>query len=204
MSDISFMHPQELGIPLFMVGCVVALVLILIVKISLQWLAQCRKYKFPPSPPGRLPIVGHSHLLPKQFPGDKAKEWGVSFTHPSRSATLTRICLSTADKLGSDLMYLRLGGVDWVFLNSSRAVEDLLERRSAIYSSPPVFAMVGEVISRGKRPVLQPYGDQWRDVRKVMHSLLTGKSADAFRPMEEMESRQAMWELLHEPKSCLQ
>ena len=36
-----------------------------------------RKYKFPPTPPGRLPIIGHSHLLPKRFPGDKTKEWGM-------------------------------------------------------------------------------------------------------------------------------
>jgi hypothetical protein len=35
-----------------------------------------RKYKFPPSPPGRLPIIGHAHLMPNKFPGDKTKEWG--------------------------------------------------------------------------------------------------------------------------------
>jgi hypothetical protein len=35
-----------------------------------------RKYKFPPSPPGRLPIIGHAHLMPNSFPGDKTKEWG--------------------------------------------------------------------------------------------------------------------------------
>jgi hypothetical protein len=40
--------------------------------------AKYRKYKFPPSPPGRLPLIGHAHLLPKSFPGDKAKEWGIS------------------------------------------------------------------------------------------------------------------------------
>jgi len=38
---------------------------------------QYRKYKFPPSPPGRLPVIGHAHLLPKTFPGDKTKEWGI-------------------------------------------------------------------------------------------------------------------------------
>jgi len=38
-----------------------------------------RKYKFPPSPPGRLPLIGHSHLLPTLFPGDKTAEWGMQF-----------------------------------------------------------------------------------------------------------------------------
>jgi hypothetical protein len=39
---------------------------------------QYRKYKFPPTPPGRLPLIGHAHLMPKRFPGDKAKEWGMN------------------------------------------------------------------------------------------------------------------------------
>ncbi|KAK5328815.1 hypothetical protein LTR93_002600 [Exophiala xenobiotica] len=138
-----------------------------------------RRYKFPPSPPGRLPIVGHSWVLPKEFHGDKVKEW--------------------ADQLGTELMYLRLGGVDWVFLNSSRVVEDLMEKRSSIYSSRPVFAMVGEIMSRMKRLVLQPYSPEWRELRKVMHILLTGRSADSYRVLEDMESRQAMYEILQNP-----
>ena len=106
-----------------------------------------------------------------------------------------------ADQLGSEMMYLRLGGVDWVFLNSSRVVEDLLEKRSSIYSSRPVFAMVGEIISRMKRLVLQPYGPEWRELRKVMHILLTGRSADSYRHLGDLESRQAMWDMLHEPNN---
>jgi cytochrome P450 len=96
-------------------------------------------------------------------------------------------------------MYLRLGGVDWVFLNSSRVVEDLMEKRSSIYSSRPVFAMVGEIMSRMKRLVLQPYSPEWRELRKVMHILLTGRSADSYRVLEDMESRQAMYEMLQNP-----
>ncbi len=105
-----------------------------------------------------------------------------------------------ADQLGSEMMYLRLGGVDWVFLNSSRVVEDLLEKRSSIYSSRPAFVMVGEIISRMKRLVLQPYGPQWKELRRVMHILLTGSSADSYRPLEDLESKEAMWEMLHEPE----
>ena len=104
-----------------------------------------------------------------------------------------------ADQLGSEMMHLRLGGTDWVFLNSSRVVEDLLERRSSIYSSRPVFAMVGEVISHGKRPVLQPYGERWRKVRKVMHQLLTGKCADTYKPMQLQESQLMLLEMLQAP-----
>jgi hypothetical protein len=53
----------------------VSIVVTVCVAQLLFW-GQYRKYKFPPSPPGRLPIIGHAHLLPKRLPGDKAKKWG--------------------------------------------------------------------------------------------------------------------------------
>jgi hypothetical protein len=97
------------------------------------------------------------------------------------------------------MMYVRLGGTDWVFLNSSRVVEDLLERRSAIYSGRPVFAMVGELISRGKRLVLQGYTPEWRELRRVHHQLLIGKLCESYKPRQDLESKQAMWEMLQDP-----
>jgi hypothetical protein len=71
------------------------------------------KYRYPPSPL-RLPIIGHIHLLPPDFPGP----------------TLSKL----ADKYG-EMMTLQLGGQRWVYLNSARVTRDILERRSAV--SPP-------------------------------------------------------------------
>jgi cytochrome P450 len=98
------------------------------------------------------------------------------------------------------MMYIRLGGVDWVFLNSSRVVEDLLEKRSAIYSGRPVFAMVSELMSRGKRLVLQGYTQEWRELRRIHHQLLTGKAAETYKPSQTLESEQALWDMLHDPE----
>jgi cytochrome P450 len=105
-----------------------------------------------------------------------------------------------ANELGSEMMYVRLGGTNWIFLNSSRVVEDLLEKRSAIYSGRPVFAMVGELMSRGQRLVLQGYTQEWRELRRIHHQLLTGKAAETYKPSQELESEQALWEMLHEPE----
>jgi hypothetical protein len=52
-----------------------AVILTVVVSYLYSW-NYYRKYKFPPSPPGRLPLIGHAHLMPNQFPGDKTKEWG--------------------------------------------------------------------------------------------------------------------------------
>jgi len=64
-------------------------------------------------------------------------------------------------------MTLYMGGVRWVFLNKKAVVDDLLDKRSAIYSSRPDFPMTGDIISGGNRIVLMKYTDRWRSLRKV-------------------------------------
>jgi len=60
-----------------------------------------------------------------------------------------------------------MGGVKWVFLNTRKVVDDLLEKRSAIYSGRPKFPMTQDIISGGNRIVLMGYTDRWRSLRKV-------------------------------------
>lgn len=71
------------------------------------------KYRYPPGP-FKLPIIGHIHLLPPDFPGP----------------TFSKL----ADKYG-EMMTIQLGGQRWVYLNSARVTRDILERKSAV--SPP-------------------------------------------------------------------
>ena len=44
--------------------------------------------------------------------------------------------------------------------------------------------------------VIQPYGPQWRSIRKIMHSILNIKNATTFAPFQELESKQLMYEVL--------
>lgn len=109
---------------------------------------------------------------------------------------------------------LSMGGVKWVFLNTTKVVEDLLEKRSAIYSSRPDFPMTGDIISGGNRIVLMKYTDRWRSLRKVsslttkvltpqiMHQLLTAKQADTYRPFQDLESKKLIYDILHDPERC--
>ena len=60
------------------VHTLLAIALTIVVGYTYSW-NHYRKYKFPPSPPGRLPFIGHAHLMPSKFPGDKTKEWGKEF-----------------------------------------------------------------------------------------------------------------------------
>ncbi|KAF5487264.1 Cytochrome P450 monooxygenase patI [Colletotrichum siamense] len=136
-----------------------------------------QKYKFPGRIPG-IPIFGNSFQIPAIQQGpwakEKAEQYGEMFT-------------------------CKFGGSTWVFLNSSRTVHDLLERRAAIYSSRPDFPMTQDIISRGSRIVLMPYNDQWRTLRKIMHNVLMARQEDVFKPFQDLESKHLLWDYLEKP-----
>ncbi|KAF2647056.1 cytochrome P450 [Lophiostoma macrostomum CBS 122681] len=128
-----------------------------------------RKYKLPPQIPG-LPIFGNSFQIPALQQGPWAKD--------------------LADKYGE---------ITWVFLNSSRVVRDLMERRAAIYCSRPDFPMTQGIMSRESRIVLIPYNDRWRVLRKIMHNILSSRQHDVFMPFQDLESKNLLWDYLETP-----
>ena len=96
-------------------------------------------------------------------------------------------------------MTVKLGGTNWVFLNSSRTVTDLLEKRAAIYCSRPPFPMTQDIVSRGGRIVLMPYNNDWRQLRRIMHQILSTRQTSTYRGYQDLESKQLLWDYLHFP-----
>ena len=68
------------------------------------------KYRYPPGPRA-LPFIGVAHLIPSVFPGEITSKWAQQY---------------------GDLMTVQLGGMRWIFCNSTRTARELLERRSAV------------------------------------------------------------------------
>ncbi|KAK5272252.1 hypothetical protein LTR99_010644 [Exophiala xenobiotica] len=134
-----------------------------------------RKYKFPNPVPG-IPIFGNTFQMPLLQQGvwakKKAEQYGEMFT-------------------------MKIGANMWVFLNSSRTVNDLLEKRSAITASRPRFPFTNEIMSGGSRVVLMPYSEKWKSVRKYMHQILSARQKDTFRPYQDLESKHLLWDYLH-------
>lgn len=93
----------------------------------------------------------------------------------------------------------QFGSNTWVFLNSSRVVTDLLEKRAPIYSSGPEYPMTQKRLSGNSRVVLMPYCDRWRALRKIMHQVLNTRQADKFKPYQELESKQLLYDYLYQP-----
>ncbi|PNS18180.1 3-hydroxyphenylacetate 6-hydroxylase [Sphaceloma murrayae] len=149
--------------------------LALIVRSKLR----ARKYRLPPRVPG-IPLIGNT----LQFPADLSDQivWAKKL----------------ADQYG-EMFTVQLGAADWVFLNSSRVVSDIMEKKAAITSSKPEMPMAQGVMSADRRLLFMPYGDRWRELRKIMHGILNSRRMIDFSAYQDTESKQMLFEYLKSP-----
>ncbi|KIK58665.1 hypothetical protein GYMLUDRAFT_60677 [Collybiopsis luxurians FD-317 M1] len=83
-----------------------------------------------------------------------------------------------AKEFQTDILHLDVAGSSYIILNTYEAANDLLDKRSSIYSSRPPFAMhelmglencLKFAISWNRDFVLMPYGEDWNSHRKLFH-----------------------------------
>jgi hypothetical protein len=122
-----------------------------------------------PSPPFKLPIIGHLHLL-------------GSLPHHSLR--------DLAKKHGPDVMLLRLGAVPTLVVSSPRAAKAVLRTHDHVFASRPRSA-VADVLFYGCTDIgFAPYGEYWRQARKVITThLLTTAKVRSNRAAREQEVR---------------
>nr|CAC85300.1 cytochrome P450 [Agaricus bisporus] len=115
-----------------------------------------RRNRLLPLPPGllRWPILGNALSMPLTYAHIYYKHLG--------------------NKLGSKFIYLEAVGQPFLIINDYRVAKDLLEERSAIYSRPQ-FPMSTEVIGLKRFFLLMPYGDIWRNHRRVFRQYFDPK-----------------------------
>ncbi|KIK57867.1 hypothetical protein GYMLUDRAFT_736512 [Collybiopsis luxurians FD-317 M1] len=147
-------------------------------------------HPLPPGPPG-LPLVGNVLNAPSSFEWVKYAEW--------------------AKEYDSELIFLRVFGTGMLALSSREDAEELLEKRSAIYSnrytlyiiiskipslpmmlfyrpSIPMMDIIGN--SEVVVPVM-PYCEHWKECRKLFHREVEAKTA-LHRPREIAATRRLM------------
>ncbi|KAJ2996510.1 hypothetical protein NUW58_g952 [Xylaria curta] len=94
---------------------------------------------------------------------------------------------------------LILGTQVMIVLSSDRVVKDLLDARSAIYSSRPEMYLGQRVVSGGLRIVLMEYGELWRTLRGIIHNGLNVKASLAYVPYQDLESKAMLCGFLEQP-----
>ncbi|KAJ7748918.1 cytochrome P450 [Mycena metata] len=139
-----------------------------------------------PLPPGpkKLPIVGNLLDWPPAF------EW-KSFAEWSR-------------KYDSDIIHLNLAGQSLIVLSSSRAAEDLLEKRSSLYSHRPSFPMLLDLMRWDFSLVIMKYGPRWRTHRRLFNQAFSITTAKKFQPTELKATRGLLRRILHNPENFRQ
>jgi hypothetical protein len=76
----------------------------------------------------------------------------------------------------------------------------LVDKKPAIYSSRPPAPLANNVASAGRRQLFMKYGPRYRTVRKISHALLNITKSTAYQPVQDLESKQLMYDLLHDPE----
>ncbi|KAK5212184.1 hypothetical protein LTR41_002426 [Exophiala xenobiotica] len=155
-----------------------ALTLVFLAFLGKTLLSDPRRKHMPPAPPA-FPIINHSFYHMKDDAITNAVKW--------------------ARKYG-EIYRTRAGATDFIWLNSPEAVKEIIDRKSAIYSSRPPLPMASESASGGRRVVNMPHGNSWRTIRTILHRLLTPAMSKSYAPVQLYEAKQLSVDILDNPK----
>ncbi|QRW10686.1 cytochrome P450 family protein [Ceratobasidium sp. AG-Ba] len=103
-----------------------------------------------------------------------------------------------------DIVYARVLNQDIVILNSYDTAVELLERRSAIYSTRPHLVMAGDLIGWAYGTALLPYGDRLKRSRKLLHDGMSLKAMEDLWPLLEREALKYIRRLADTPEEFAQ
>ncbi|KAF2475793.1 putative cytochrome P450 [Lindgomyces ingoldianus] len=136
----------------------------------------------PPGPP-TMPIIGNLHQIPTKDPHIQFMQWAKEY---------------------GPVYSLILGTKVMIVLSKDQAVKDLLDKKSAIYSSRPDMYIGQTLVSGGHRVLMTPYGPTWRMIRKLAHTALHINKAVTYVPYQEIENKQMLYDMMEKPADLLE
>ncbi|PIA58214.1 hypothetical protein AQUCO_00500270v1 [Aquilegia coerulea] len=139
--------------------------LLMLVKISKK---SKRTHSSSPLPPGpfKLPLIGNLHNLLGQ-PHHKLRDLA---------------------KIHGPIMYLKLGEISAIIISSPGVAEQIMKTHDLMFVDRPLN-LVSKIMTYGcKDIVMAPYGDYWRQLRKIcVLELLSAKKVRSFSSVREEE-----------------
>ncbi|XP_037438954.1 premnaspirodiene oxygenase-like [Triticum dicoccoides] len=122
--------------------------------------------RLPPSP-WALPVIGHLHHLAGKLPHHALRD--LARRH-------------------GPLMLLRFGEVPVVVASSPDAAREIMKTHDVTFATRHMGPLVRRVFKGAEGLVFAPYGDAWRQLRKICTvELLSIRSVHSFRPVREDE-----------------
>ncbi|XP_066377640.1 dolabradiene monooxygenase-like [Miscanthus floridulus] len=122
--------------------------------------------RFPPGP-WQLPVIGSMHHLVGQLPH--------------------RAMRDLARRHGP-VMLLRIGEVPTLVISSREAAREVMKTQDTSFASRPLSATVRVLTNNGRDIIFAPYGEHWRQLRKLaITELLSTRRVLSFRAIREEE-----------------
>ncbi|KAF5341790.1 hypothetical protein D9611_001158 [Ephemerocybe angulata] len=140
-------------------------------------------FPLPPSLKG-LPILGNALDIPLENPGQGYERWGK--------------------ELNSKIISARALGKSIVVVNSISIAVDLLDKRSAKYSSRPQSVMAKELMGWDYLFAMLPYDEKWKERRRMFVQHFRPADTSIIRPQEEEFAGRFLVELNRTPNQLHQ
>ncbi|VAI81179.1 unnamed protein product [Triticum turgidum subsp. durum] len=150
---------------------VLALASLLVVLITRRWRRSPAdgegKLRLPPGP-WTLPVIGSMHHIAGALPHQAMRD--------------------LARRHGWPVMLLRLGEVPTLVVSSREAAREVMKTHDAAFATRPLSSTVRVLTNGGRDIIFAPYGEHWRQMRKIaVTELLTARRVLSFRAIREEE-----------------
>ncbi|KAK4160082.1 putative cytochrome P450 E-class, group I [Cladorrhinum sp. PSN259] len=140
-----------------------------------------RPKNFPPGPP-TLPIIGNLHQMPTHDAHLQFEKWAREY---------------------GPVYSLILGTKVMIVLSSDKAVKDLLDKKSNMYSHRQEMYIGQTLCSGDLRILMMGYTPRWRMCRKMVHTLLNISAAKSYVPYQMLENKQMLYEMITMPERAM-
>ncbi|KAM0927355.1 hypothetical protein ACQ4PT_002826 [Festuca glaucescens] len=134
-----------------------------------------RALRLPPSP-WALPVLGHLHHL---------------------AGNLPHHALRDIARLHGPLVLLRLGALPMVVVSSAEAAREVMVTHDVDFATRPFTRTLRLAVAQGANGIIfAPYGDEWRQIRKICTvELLSARRVHSFRSVREEEAGRLLREV---------
>ncbi|KAI9467400.1 cytochrome P450 [Lactarius psammicola] len=145
--------------------------------------ANKRRLPYPPGPKS-FPVVGNLFSMPSREEWITYRKW--------------------SEESGSDVIHANVIGSHIIILNSMKAANELLEKRSSIYSDRPPLVAIQELFGMDYNIALARYGPAWRHSRREFQANLGPADLEAYQPLEQQAVHRLLRNLLSSPDKFMQ
>lgn len=135
-------------------------------------------WRMPPGP-RPLPLIGNKLDIPRKHPWIQFRKWAEQY---------------------GPFYTLWIGRSPTLIISDPNVAVELMEKRSVKYSSRPRFVTMGEIYWDMASILVQPYGKHWSIRRKLLHSALTPRALQLYKPVQEAEACRLCHQLLKAPQ----